>query len=139
MERVKIGLSILSVLFWEVTLGANTCLAPQNPVPVKTACGYVRDTSGEPLPDVKLQLLNKGTVVTETISDKTGNFMFATPTAGDYELTATSEGWHQVYWPIRISSPKLERVCKHPLEVRLGIAACVGSVTTKGYHPKFSR
>ena len=135
---MKNKLSLLVLLLCAAQLGADTCLAPTNPIPVRNACGSARDMVGDPVAGLKLQLLAKNTVVAETTTDANGKFMFATQAPGDYDLASASEEW-RVFWPIRVENPKSENKCKHPLEVRLSVGSCGNSVSKKGYHPKFSR
>ena len=127
---------VLVIIFCAIPLGADTCLAPKNPVPATVVCGHVMDPIGETVADVELQLVSKGTIVAKVNTDADGNFMFGPLQMGEYDLTTKSDGWH-LFWPVKITSSKPSKVCKKPLEVVLGIKVCGQSVSKKGYHAKF--
>jgi hypothetical protein len=126
----------VTAVFFVAPLGADTCLAPNNPVPAAVVCGHVFDPAGEFVADVELQLVSNESVVAEVHADAKGNFMFAPVPKGEYSLTTKSEGWH-LFWPVKVTSSKASKTCKQPLEVQLSIKTCGAGVSKKGYHTKF--
>jgi carboxypeptidase family protein len=126
----------LAISFLAVPLGADTCLGPRNPVPAAVVCGHVMDQVGEPVADVDLQLVSNQNVVAGAHADVRGNFMFGSVPKGEYDLTTKSKGWH-LFWPVKVTSSKISKACKQPLEVKLGLKECGPSVGKKGYHAKF--
>jgi hypothetical protein len=136
VEGVKRILILFAFATIATTLGANTCLPVKNPVPTAVVCGHVFDPLGESVPNVELQLLRDKDVVSSVITDEHGNFMFPPVPRGDYGLTANSDTWH-LYWPVRVTSSKQAKVCKHPLEAKLSIGSCGSGISKKGYHAKF--
>ena len=133
---MKISSLALAVSFLAVPLGADTCFAPKNPVPADIVCGRVADPAGEFVANVGLQLVSNQSVVAEVHADAQGNFMFGPVPKGEYDLTTKSDGWH-LFWPVKVTSSKISKACKRPLEVTLGIKECGPSVSKKGYRPKF--
>jgi hypothetical protein len=63
VEGVKQVLTFLAFVALAVPLGADTCLAPKNPVPAAVVCGRAFDQSGGTVADVELQLVSNQTVV----------------------------------------------------------------------------
>ena len=126
----------LTAVFLVAPLGADTCLAPKNPVPAAVVCGHVFDPAGEFVADVDLQLVRNESVVAEVHADAKGNFMFAPVPKGEYNLTTKSAGWY-IYWPVKVTSSKASKTCKQPLEVTLSIKTCGAGVSKQGYHTKF--
>ena len=126
----------LAISFLAVPLGADTCLAPRNPVPADIVCGRVVDPVGGLVANVDLQLVSNQNVVAEVHADAQGNFVFGPVPKGEYDLTTKSDGWH-LFWPVKVTSSKISKACNRPLEVRPGLKECGQSVSKKGYHPKF--
>jgi hypothetical protein len=126
----------LAISFLAMPLEADTCLAPKNPVPADVVCGRVIDPAGEPVANVGLQLVSNQSIVAEVHADAQGNFMFDPVPKGEYDLTTKSEGWH-LFWPVKVTSSKVSKACKQPLEVRPGLKECGQSVGKRGYHAKF--
>jgi hypothetical protein len=117
-------------------VGADTCLAPTNPIPADVVCGRVIDPSGGVVANVRLQLVSNQSVVAEVHTDAQGNFMFGPVPKGEHDLTTKSEGWH-LFWPLKVTSSKISKACKQPLEVRPGLKECGQSVSKRGYRAKF--
>jgi hypothetical protein len=127
---------LLLLIFCALPLGADTCLAPKNPVRAAVACGHVQDPAGDSVANVELQLVIKEQVVATTLTDAEGNFMFGSLPKGEYDLTTKSNGWH-LYWPVKITSSKVSNVCKEPMQVKLGLQVCGAAIWKKGYHAEF--
>jgi hypothetical protein len=126
----------LAMILCAMPLVGDTCLAPKSPVPAAAVCGHVVDPAGELVANVEMQLVSNENVVAAADADAHGNFMFGPVPKGEYDLTTKADGWH-LFWPVRVTSSKVSKVCKQPLEVKLGIKTCGPSVSKKGYHPKF--
>jgi hypothetical protein len=111
-------------------------LGAKNAVRAAVACGHVYDPAGEFVANVDLELVTNGKTIAVARSDLQGDFMFGPVPTGEYDLTTQQEEWH-LFWPVNITGSKLAKVCKRPLEVKLGIKTCGQSVWKKGYHAKF--
>jgi hypothetical protein len=136
VETVRSVYLALAISFLAMPLGADTCFGPKNPVSAAVVCGRVVDPGGGLVANVELQLVSDKKVIAEVHSDAQGDFMFSPVPKGEYNLTTNSEGWH-LFWPVKVTSSKVGKACKQPLEVRPGLEECGQSVSKKGYHPKF--
>ncbi len=125
-----------SIVLCSASLGACTALAPKSPVKADAVCGYTQDSIGRRIPDIDLQLVREDqTVVAEAHTDASGNFNFPPVTKGTYYLTMKTRGW-QLGWPVEVTASTSHRDCSDPLTVTPSLA-CGGSVSKKGYHPKY--
>jgi hypothetical protein len=133
---VRVEPLVLAIGFLAMPLAADTCFAPKNPVPAAVVCGHVFDPAGQLVANVELMLVSKENVIAEARADAQGKFMFRPVPKGEYDLTTKADGWH-LFWPVKVTSSKISKACKQPLEVTLGIKECGPSVSKKGYHAKF--
>ena len=128
---------ICVIVFWSAALAANTCIDPK-PLRVNQLCGHVADPAGAVIPGVELQLIDsQKNVVASAQADDKGSFAFSQLQEGNYRLTTKTRetGFKDIYWPVRVTKPKVTQDCGHPLYVQLAPWSCGGSVSTKGYRP----
>jgi hypothetical protein len=125
------------IVFWAVALAASTCIEPK-PLRVSQLCGQVADPAGGAIPGVELQLIDsQKNVVASAEADDRGTFAFSQLQEGDFRLsTKTREaGFKDIYWPVRVTKPKVTQNCRRPLYVRLVPWSCGSSVSMNGHHP----
>jgi len=135
---VSVARYALSILLIAVPVFACEALQPKNPIKVTAVSGRAEDPNGQPLGDFELRLVRQNqTLVSEIHTDAAGNFKFPPVEKGDYFLTTTAKGWWPLEWPVRVTTSKESRSCSRPLLVRPSLI-CGGTVTTKGYHVKWS-
>jgi hypothetical protein len=129
--------SALSILLCAVPVGACTAIAPKNPVKASEVCGYAQDPVGGKIADLDLKLVTEDqSVVAEIHTDAKGNFSFPPVNAGRYFMASGSQSW-KLGWPLRVTASRAYTGCKHPLIVNPSLASCGGSISKKGYRPKF--
>lgn len=70
-----------------------------------TLSGTVTDASGAAVPGAKISVKNlDGSIVTETQADSAGRFKLIRLTPGDYEVTATADGFSAVAAPVALNA-----------------------------------
>lgn len=133
---MKVGVLFVSMALLTTPMGADTCLAPKNPVKASVVCGRVTAQNGEFVPNIELQLVRRDETVATVQTDSAGDFMFGAIPKGDYDLTTKAKGWH-LFWPVTVTSTKAQSKCSQPLEVRVSIRSCGQGISKSGYHPRF--
>ncbi len=126
----------LAFALCSVSVGANTCLGPKNPVHASAVCGKVQDPIGESVADLDLQIVDESrTLIAEVHTDAKGSFSFHPLPKGKYHLTTNSPEWH-LFWPLLVTASKEAKRCTRPIEINLRLG-CPASVSKKGYHVKW--
>jgi hypothetical protein len=135
---VSAGRFAMSIILCAAPLGACEALAPKNPVKAAAVCGYAIDPSGARISDFDIRLLREDqTVVSEVQTNAAGDFRFLSVPKGNYYMTTVPKGGWLLRYPVTVTRSKAYKSCSDPLIVEPTLLCGGGSVSKKGYHPKF--
>jgi len=113
----------LVAVLWSVCVRANECTAPKPPKISGALCGRLFDTTGAPIPNIKLRVTDDlGSATSDTESDSKGDFIFPRLGEGKYRLTTISPGWLVEFGKFEIKSSWT--TCREPVSVYLSIFCC---------------
>ena len=105
---------------------ADVCV--YKPPKVRRVCGTIVDSSGRPIPSVKVTVMKDGKALKTDETDENGEFDFQAILPGKYELDAKIPGFHPAGYQLTLSRPT--NSCKHALriEMEVGVVSCGGDI-----------
>jgi hypothetical protein len=105
---------------------ADVCV--YKPPVVRQIVGTVVDSSGQPVPGVKVVISEAGTTVASTTTGDAGSFRFDTLKEGAYELAATANGFQSARYKIVLHRPSTHWNRSLQIELAVGLPHCGGEI-----------
>ena len=132
MFRLAAALLLLLTIGPIPRVDATLCIQ-NNRFKVKQLCGVVVDQDNVPIPRIKVELIDLNIdlpdVFRETLSDETGNFMFADIRPGEYALETRFSGFATARQSLVLVKRKSGASCKKPIRIQLQLAGNCSSVS----------
>jgi hypothetical protein len=122
----RVGIVLMAVVLQFEYADGDVCV--YKPPKVRRVCGMIVDSSGRPIPAVKVTVLKDGTAVKNDATDENGEFDFEAIQPGKYELDAKIPGFQPARYQLTLSKPT--NSCKHALriEMEVGSIHCGGDI-----------
>ena len=124
VHRFMILLLFLATLV--ATCDADVCV--YKPPVVRQIVGTVVDSSGQPIPGVKVVITEANATVASTTTGDAGGFRFDTLKEGAYELAATVNGFQSARYKIVLQRPSTHWNKSLQIELAVGLPHCEGEI-----------
>jgi Carboxypeptidase regulatory-like domain len=122
----RAGIVLTAIVLQFEYADADVCV--YKPPKVRRVCGTIVDSSGRPIPAVKVTVLKDGTAVKNDATDENGEFDFEAIQPGKYELDARTPGFQPARYQLTLSKPT--NSCKHALRIEMEVGGihCGGDI-----------
>jgi hypothetical protein len=123
-------MSAMVVIVLSLSSSATTCIQLKK-FRVRQVCGQVQTVVGDVVPNASLRVQKPGTgdVIAQAQTDRKGNFLFDSLSAGSYEIVVDVAGFHIALQDFELTYPmKSVGRCEQPILALMRVADGCSSV-----------
>lgn len=130
MRTTDIVNRFIVLLVFMATL-ATPCVADvcvYKPPTVRHLAGTIVDSSGQPIPGVRVVITQDDAPVASATTGDAGDFRFDTLKEGTYELAATANGFQSAHYKVVLHRPLTQWNKSLQIELAVGLPHCGGEI-----------